>query len=65
MDRSRHILGRKRPARRQIVGDAHRGHELEVAQAVIRGIDNRVDDDVDGLQMPADDRADLRRETAS
>ena len=50
------LLEGDRPLRRETAGNTHRRREIQVLVAVIGGIENRVDDDVHRLQMPADDR---------
>jgi len=57
------FLERQRPRRSRVVRDSHCRREIEVAQAVVRGVDDRIEDDIDGVQMPADDGPDLGRET--
>lgn len=46
----------------EVVGRAGRGNGFEVPKtARVVGIDNRIEDDVDGMQMHADDGPDFRR----
>src|SRR5262245_15923875 len=49
-----------RPGLRRVEHDALRRHELEVLEAVPLRIDNRVDDHIPLIEVPADDRPDLR-----
>jgi hypothetical protein len=53
------MLEGKRPERREIVGDALRRREIEPVHAVEPGIDDRIDDEVPGALMRAEDRPDL------
>src|SRR5438132_13184001 len=63
-DRSEIRVGLSRHGERgrHVVGDARGRHEFKILDAVILRVDDRVDDDVDPVQMPADDGANLRRE---
>jgi hypothetical protein len=52
------FLDGHRPFGIEIVRDARRGHELKTFKAAVPGvIENRIDDNIPWLQMPADDRA--------
>src|SRR3954454_16061141 len=56
------LLERYGPPRRKVIRDAGGRHELEILEAVVGGVDDRVDDDIERLEVPADDRPHLRRE---
>src|SRR4051812_26713470 len=45
----------------KVIRNARCRSEVEIFQAVIGRVENRVDDDVNGLEMPADYRPDLGR----
>src|SRR5437899_6703627 len=49
------------PHRRNVVGDARVRREIQIPDAVVSGIEDRIDDDVDRPHVPADDRPYLRR----
>src|SRR5207247_5515511 len=48
------------PHLREVVSNSRSRHEYEILQAVVRRVDDRIDDDVDRLQVPAHDRSNLR-----
>src|SRR6185312_46246 len=51
------LLGGHSPHRREVVVDARRGDEVETLDAaLVLGVEDRIDDDVDRFQVPADDR---------
>src|SRR5256714_11761517 len=50
------------PRTGDIAGDSRRWREVQVFLAVVRGVENRIDDDVHRMQVPTDDRSNLRGE---
>src|SRR5262249_31171457 len=48
------LLGRDRPCVVEVVCDPRRRHEIKIPESVVRRIENRIDDDIDRLQVPPD-----------
>ena len=57
------LLDGQFPCTGEIAGDSRRWREVQILQAVVRGVENWIDDEVHRGQMPTDDRSDLRGET--
>jgi len=49
------LLRRNRPVLREVPGDAGLRREIEILGAAKRIVDDRIDDEIDGAEMPADD----------
>src|SRR5579864_8220336 len=57
------LLSRHGPLLREIVSDSRGRREVEALKAAkIGGVQNRINDDVDGMQVQSDDRSNLRGE---
>src|SRR5436309_1748648 len=56
------LLDGQYPRIGEIAGDSSRRREVQVFQAVVRGVENRIDDDVHRRQVPTEDRSNLRGE---
>jgi len=54
-------LGGDRPRLGKIVRDASRRREIEILDALIRVVEDRIDEDVPGAKVHAEDRADFGR----
>src|SRR5207237_3636615 len=54
------LLDGQSPRMGEIAGDSRRWREVQVFEAVVRGVENRIDDDVDRMQVLADDREIVR-----
>src|SRR2546421_3848495 len=54
------FLGGKRPCPGEIEGDACRRRKVQTWKAIVGVVQDRVEDQVEGPRVPADDRADLR-----
>src|SRR5438105_14712770 len=56
------LLDGQFPRTREIAGDSRCWRKVQILQAVVRGVENRIDDDVHGMEVPTDDRSNLRGE---
>src|ERR1700730_4186413 len=58
------LLDSRCPYPGKIVGDTRRRREFDILDAAVGRIENRVDDDVHRLEVPADDRSDFGSKAA-
>src|SRR5207344_781814 len=55
------FLGGDRPLFREVIGDACRGSEIQILQTVVCRVENRIDDQIPGMEVPTYDRSHFRR----